>query len=418
MNGFEFMENKKTKTVVVIGGGPSGMMAAGTAAAQGNSVILLEKSDKVGRKLFITGKGRCNVTNASDPEELIQNVFGNPYFLYSAFYTFDSSAVIDFFEQLGVPMKVERGRRVFPKSDKSNDIVKAMEKFLKKNNVDLRLNTEVQSLIYENSILKGVVTKDGKNIYADAVIIATGGLSYPATGSTGDGFRFAENVNHKVTKLYPSLVPLKAEEEWCGRLQGLSLKNISMSIEIDGKVIYKDFGEMMFTHYGITGPLVLTGSRYIIDKSHKKPVISIDLKPALEEKELDSRLLRDFEKNINRVFKNSLDELLPQKIIPVIIELSGILPNKKVNEITKEERKRLCKLLKNLKLTVFDTVGFSEAVVTAGGVCTDEIDPATMKSKIVPNLSFAGEVIDVDAFTGGFNLQIAFSTGYIAGMNI
>lgn len=393
------------------------MLAAGFASINGNKVTLIEKNEKLGKKLFITGKGRCNVTNATDPEGLIANTPGNPYFLYSAFYTFDSSALMSFFEENGVKLKVERGKRVFPQSEKSSDIVKALAKFLEKNKVKVMLKTTVKEILYEEKRAVGVLTDKGE-IKADAVIVATGGLSYPVTGSTGDGYKFAKAVGHKVTKLYPSLVPLKAKEKFCSSLQGLSLKNIEINLLVNGKSVFKDFGEMMFTHFGVTGPVVLSSSRYITDKLNEKCEMLIDLKPALSEKELDNRVLRDFEKYINKDFKNSLDDLLPQKLIPVIIELSEINPEKKVNEITKEERKRLCSLIKNLKITITDTTGYNEAVVTAGGINVDEIDPSTMRSKLVDNLYFAGEVIDVDSFTGGFNLQIAFSTGYLAGNNV
>lgn len=394
------------------------MIASGFAGKnENNNVILLEKNNKLGRKLFITGKGRCNVTNACDVEDLIANTPGNPYFLYSAFYTFDSYQTMNFFEELGVKTKIERGNRVFPVSEKSSDIVKALARFMEQNNVDLRLNTKVTDIIFENNKITGVVA-NGQIINADEVIIATGGLSYSVTGSDGDGYKFAKNMGHKITKLYPSLVPLKAKEKWCADLQGLSLKNVEFSIFIENKNIYKGFGEMMFTHFGVTGPLVLKASRSIIDKLNKKIIGKIDLKPALSEKELDNRILKDFEKFINKSFKNSLDELLPKKLIPVIINLSNINPEKKVNSITKDERKRLCELIKNLTITIYDTNGYNEAVITAGGVCVDEIDSSTMRSKIIENLLFAGEVIDVDSYTGGFNLQIAFATGYLAGSNV
>ncbi len=404
------------KIVAVIGGGPAGMMAAGTAAKNGNRVILFEKKDRVGRKLFITGKGRCNVTNDTDEEGLIANTYGNPYFLYSAYYGFNSQATMAFFEELGVKLKVERGNRVFPKSDKSGDIVRAMERFIKNEGVDLRLNTKVDSIIVKDNRVCGVKA-GGKIISCDSLIIATGGLSYAVTGSDGDGFRFARSVGHKVTSLYPSLVPLLTKEKWVPSLMGLSLKNVRLTVKIEGKEVYSDFGEMLFTHYGISGPLVLTASRYVTDKTDKKIEAFIDLKPTLNEKELDNRLLRDFNKYVNKDFKNALDDLLPLKLIPVIIKLSGIDENKKVNSITKQERLRLLKLLKGLKLTVTGTSGYNEAVVTAGGIDVNEIDPSTMESKLIKGLFFAGEVIDIDAFTGGFNLQIAFATGHLAGSN-
>lgn len=404
------------KKVIIIGGGPAGMMAAGTAAQKGNLVTIIEKNERFGKKLFITGKGRCNVTNATDPEELIANTPGNPYFLYSAFYTFPSTATISFFENLGVPIKIERGNRAFPKSDKSGDIVRAMERFLKNNGVKIKLNTQAKNIIVENNTVKGVETDKGF-LECDSVVVATGGLSYPMTGSTGDGFKFAKKCGHNVTKLYPSLVPLKVKEKWVSQLMGLSLKNVRVSVEVDKKEVYSGFGEMLFTHYGVSGPLVLSASRFINDKIEKKPEILIDLKPAMSEKELDNRILRDFNKYSNKDFKNALDDLLPQKLIPVIIKLSGISDVKKVNSITKEERIKLVGIIKSLKFTVTDTTGYNEAVVTRGGINVDEIDPSTMKSKKVKGLLFAGEIIDVDSFTGGFNLQIAFSTGYLAGIN-
>ncbi|MCI8805185.1 MAG: NAD(P)/FAD-dependent oxidoreductase [Clostridiales bacterium] len=406
------------KKVVVIGGGPAGMIAAGNAALNGNDVILFEKNEKLGKKLYITGKGRCNLTNASDPETLIKNTIGNPYFMYSAYYSFGSERTMEFFEGLGVSLKVERGNRVFPKSDKSSDIIKALDKFLKNSGVNVKLNSEIVDIIIEDNKVLGVVMKGKEKVLAQSVIIATGGLSYPVTGSDGAGYVFAKKGGHIISGLYPSLVPLKVSQKWCYILQGLSLKNISIEVKIRGKSVYKDFGEMMFTHFGVTGPLILSASRYITKRISENPEIYIDLKPALTEKELDLRILKDFEKFINRTFKNCLNELLPQKMIPVIIELSKINPDKRVNEITKEERKRICYLLKNLKLNIADTRGFSEAIITCGGINVNEIDPSTMKSKIIDGLSFAGEVIDVDCFTGGFNLQVAFSTGYLAGINV
>ena len=405
------------KKVIVIGGGPAGMIAAGTAAEGGNDVILMEKNNKLGRKLYITGKGRCNVTNDSGPEELIANTHGNPYFLYSAFYGFTSGDVKEFFEKLGVRLKVERGKRVFPVSDKSSDIVKALERYLKRNRVKVMLETKVTDIIIKDGKAAGVITQKGE-YEAESVIIATGGLAYPITGSTGDGYRFAKKTGHNLNTTYPSLVPLVTEEKWCARLQGLSLKNIGIKVKIGGKTVYSDFGEMMFTHFGVTGPVILSSSRAVTQRTKERPNIYVDLKPALNEKELDKRILRDFEKYKNKEFKNSLDDLLPQKIIPVIIELSGIEPTKKVNEITKDERRKLCDTIKNLVLTVKATRGYEEAVITCGGVDTNEIDPSTMRSKKCEGLLFAGEVIDVDAMTGGFNLQIAFSTGTLAGKNV
>lgn len=404
--------------IAVIGGGPAGMFAAGLAAERGNNVIIFEKNERFGKKLFITGKGRCNLTNASDSENLIANTKVNPFFLYSAFYSFTSQDTIDFFEKkLKVPIKVERGNRAFPKSDKSSDIVKALTGFVQKSGVKIRYKTVVDKIITENNKIVGV--RANNKVYdCDKVIIATGGLSYPVTGSTGDGYKFAKDLGHRITKCYPSLVPLKVKEKWVSELMGLSLKNVELKAYIDNKNIYSGFGEMLFTHFGVSGPLVLTLSSYIKDKMDKQPKIVIDLKPALDNKELDNRILRDFQKYSNKDFKNALGDLLPQKLIPVVIKLSGIDEYKKVNSITKEERLKLLNTIKALKLTVTDTTGYNEAVITSGGVCVDEIEPSTMESKIVSGLYFAGEVIDCDAFTGGYNLQIAFSTAYLAGTNV
>ncbi|MBQ6554760.1 MAG: NAD(P)/FAD-dependent oxidoreductase [Firmicutes bacterium] len=407
------------KKIIVIGGGPAGMLAAGLAAQRGMDVTLLEKNEKLGKKLFITGKGRCNVTNNAAPETLIANIVSNPYFLYSAFYSFTSQDTMAFFEKMGIPLKTERGNRVFPVSDKSSDIIKGLKRFLDENGVKIKLNTKVSGLICEESEIKGVEL-GGKKLFADAVVIATGGLSYPSTGSDGDGYKFAKKCGHSVTKLYPSLVPLKIKEKWCAELMGLSLKNVSADFRLNGKSVYRDMGEMMFTHFGITGPLVLTGSAYLTRalSEGKTAEVVIDLKPALDEKTLDNRILKDFAKYTNKSLKNALNELLPQKLIPVLVDISGIDPEKKVNGITREERQKLLSLLKGLRLTVTAASGFNEAVITSGGINVDEIDPSTMQSKIVKNLFFCGEVIDIDAFTGGFNLQIAFSTAYLAGTNV
>ena len=395
------------------------MLAAGLAAQRGMDVTLLEKNEKLGKKLFITGKGRCNVTNNAAPETLIANIVSNPYFLYSAFYSFTSQDTMAFFEKMGIPLKTERGNRVFPVSDKSSDIIKGLKRFLDENGVKIKLNTKVSGLICEESEIKGVEL-GGKKLFADAVVIATGGLSYPSTGSDGDGYKFAKKCGHSVTKLYPSLVPLKIKEKWCAELMGLSLKNVSADFRLNGKSVYRDMGEMMFTHFGITGPLVLTGSAYLTRalSEGKTAEVVIDLKPALDEKTLDNRILKDFAKYTNKSLKNALNELLPQKLIPVLVDISGIDPEKKVNGITREERQKLLSLLKGLRLTVTAASGFNEAVITSGGINVDEIDPSTMQSKIVKNLFFCGEVIDIDAFTGGFNLQIAFSTAYLAGTNV
>ncbi|MBQ9604354.1 MAG: aminoacetone oxidase family FAD-binding enzyme [Firmicutes bacterium] len=324
-----------------------------------------------------------------------------------------------FFEKMGIPLKTERGNRVFPVSDKSSDIIKGLKRFLDENGVKIKLNTKVSGLICEESEIKGVEL-GGKKLFADAVVIATGGLSYPSTGSDGDGYKFAKKCGHSVTKLYPSLVPLKIKEKWCAELMGLSLKNVSADFRLNGKSVYRDMGEMMFTHFGITGPLVLTGSAYLTRalSEGKTAEVVIDLKPALDEKTLDNRILKDFAKYTNKSLKNALYELLPQKLIPVLVDISGIDPEKKVNGITREERQKLLSLLKGLRLTVTAASGFNEAVITSGGINVDEIDPSTMQSKIVKNLFFCGEVIDIDAFTGGFNLQIAFSTAYLAGTNV
>jgi len=404
------------KKVIVVGAGAAGLMAAGRAAEKGHEVHLYEKNNRIGKKILITGKGRCNVTNDSDVEGLLDNIPGNPYFMYSAFYQLDSFGLQEFFKNLGLELKVERGKRVFPVSDRSLDVVLALEKYIKLNKVKLHLESPVDSILIEDGKAAGIRLKNGKEEKADGVIVCTGGLSYPGTGSTGDGYRFAKAAGHHVTKLYPSLVPLKTAENWCHELMGLSLKNIEITVKNNkGKKVYTDFGEMLFTHFGVSGPVILSASRHIILTIEEGYKLYIDLKPAMDEKKLDARLLRDFEKFANKDFVNALDELLPQKLIPVIIELAEIDPRKKVNSITKEERKRLLWLIKGLPLTITGVTGYNEAVVTCGGIETDEIDPSTMESKLVKNLHFAGEVLDVDAYTGGFNLQIAFSTGYTAG---
>lgn len=406
--------------VIVVGGGASGMIAAGRAAEKGHHVHLYEKNDRLGKKIYITGKGRCNITNDSDIDTHLSNIPSNPYFMYSAFYTLDSEATKQFFEKLGVPTKTERGNRVFPVSDKAGDVVRALQKYLKKNNVAVHTNTVVKNILIENGIAKGVVLTNGKEVFADSVIVCTGGLSYSGTGSTGDGYAMAKQAGHTVTKLYPSLVPLKTKQRWCQELMGLSLKNCAIVVKnTKGKVVYKDFGEMLFTHFGVSGPMILSASRHIVkDLENQNFTIEIDLKPALDEKVLDNRILRDFQKYSNKDIRNALDDLLPQKMIPVMIMLCDIEQNKKVHDITKEERKKLLQNIKHLTVTVNGTTGFEEAVITCGGICVDEIEPATMESKIVKGLHFAGEVLDVDAYTGGFNLQIAFSTGYTAAESI
>ena len=401
--------------VVVIGGGPAGIMAAITAA-KNNNVVLLEGNDRIGKKLFITGKGRCNVTNAKEISEFFDYIPGNPYFLYSSLYTFTNEDTINFFESQGIRLKTERGGRIFPHSDKSSDIIKGLNNGLKEAKVNIKLNSKVTNIIMDKSKIVAVEINNSKKVYGDYFIFATGGASYPLTGSTGECFSMLENLGHTIVELKPSLVPIEIKEDFIKELAGLSLRNIGLTIKLKEKVVYKDQGEIKFTYYGITGPLTLSGSRYI--KNNERFKVIIDFKPALDQKDLDIRIQRDFKKYINNDFKNSLNDLLPQKVIPVIIELSGIDKNKKVNEITREERKKLVNLLKNFEITVKGLRPISEAIVTAGGVSTDEIDPSTMKSKVIENLSFAGEVIDVDAFTGGYNVQIALSTGYIAGTNI
>lgn len=401
--------------VVVIGGGPAGIMAA-INAAKNNKVTLLESNDRVGRKLFITGKGRCNVTNAKDISEFFDYIPGNPYFLYSSLYTFTNVDTINFFESKGIKLKTERGGRIFPNSDKSSDIIRGLNTGLKESKVNVKLNSKVTNIIMDKSKIVAVEINNSKRIYADKFIFATGGASYPLTGSTGECFNMLANLGHTIVKLKPSLVPIELKEDFVKGLAGLSLRNIGLTIKSKNKLVYKEQGEIKFTYYGITGPLTLSGSRYIRDNENF--TILIDFKPALDQQELDKRIQKDFKKYINNDFKDSLNDLLPQKIIPVIIELSGIDKNKKVNEITREDRKKLVHLLKNFELSVKGLRDISEAIVTAGGVSTKEIDPSTMKSKVIENLSFAGEVIDVDAFTGGYNVQIALSTGYIAGTNI
>ena len=399
--------------VIVIGAGPAGIMAAITAA-ENHKVLLIDSNEKIAKKLFITGKGRCNITNAKDIGDFFDYIPGNPHFLYSALYSFTNNDVIEMIENEGTKLKVERGGRVFPESDKSSDIIKALSKKLSKAKVDIRLNSKVTDVFLENDIIKSVEINGSERISADYFIIATGGASYPLTGSRGEGQVLAEKMGHKIIDLKPSLVPVELNGDWFKELMGLTLKNIKLDIlDSKNKVKYSNQGEMKFTSYGISGPIVLSGSRFIDYKDTYS--ISIDLKPSLDEKELDLRIQKDFKKYINKDFRNSLDDLLPQKMIPLIIKLSMIDPYKKVNEITKAERKNLVNAIKNIKGKVKGLRPLAEAIVTSGGVSTLEIDPSTMKSKIINNLSFAGEVIDIDAFTGGYNVQIALSTGYLAG---
>lgn len=414
------------KRVIVIGGGAAGMMAAYAAAravgaADNREILLLEQNEKLGKKVFITGKGRCNVTNACGTEELFRNVVSNEKFMYSAFYGFDNRAVMDFFEKAGCPLKTERGDRVFPVSEHSSDIITALAGKLKEEKVHTRLHTKVKALLTEEDKIAGVLLEDGTTKEAAAVIVATGGVSYPSTGSAGDGYRFAKETGHKVIPPLPALIPFTVKEEWCKKLQGLSLKNVSVTLKEGKKELYSGFGEMLFTHFGVSGPLILSaGSMYSKSLRNRKECgtktqLFIDLKPALSAEQLDKRLLRDFEENRNRQFKNSLGGLFPAKLIPVMTELSGIAPEKKVNEISKEERRQFALKIKNLPLTVTGTRPIEEAIVTMGGINVKEINPSTMESKKIKGLFFAGEVLDVDAFTGGFNLQIAWSTGHLAG---
>ncbi len=429
---------------IIVGGGAAGMMAAVAAADSGGRVCLIEKNEKLGKKLFITGKGRSNITNAADMDTLLENVCVNRKFLYSAFYDFDNRAVMDFLEQAGCPLKTERGERVFPVSDHSSDVIAAFVRELKKRNVRVLLNTEVKALTVsredgaEKPRITGVRLADGTELAAEKVIVCTGGVSYPSTGSTGDGYRFAEETGHRVIPPRSALVPLEIKEAWCADLMGLSLKNVSVRMVHNKKELYRGFGEMLFTHFGVSGPLILSASSFYAPQSageqgrtknrkgaaageeaHRADagttMLYIDLKPALDEEQLDGRILRDFEENKNKQFKNSLNGLFPMKLVPVMISLSGIHPDKKVNEITREERRSFAGLIKSLPLTVAGTRGFAEAVITRGGVSVQDVNPSTMESKRTDGLFFAGEVLDLDALTGGFNLQIAWSTGRLAG---
>ncbi len=404
--------------ILIIGGGAAGMMAAVFAARNGNEVIIYEKNEKLGKKLYITGKGRCNITNAGDMETLFQNVMSNSKFLYSAFYGFTNFDAIDFFEQLGCKTKIERGNRVFPVSDRSSDVISAMTRELHRLGVQIEYRTEVEEVVACEGVFEGIRIKGSKElIKGDKVIIATGGLSYQTTGSTGDGYKFAKALGHSVTELSPSLVPFNIKEEFVKELQGLSLKNIQVRVYAGKKEIFNDFGEMLFTHFGVSGPVILSSSSYVIPHIGKKELkLIIDLKPALSREQLDARILRDFEQCMNKQYKNSLDQLLPRKMISAIISLSGIDPEKKVNAITKEERTRLVDVIKNMELTIAGIRDYNEAIITKGGVKVKEINPGTMESKLVKNVYFIGEVLDLDALTGGFNLQIAWSTAYLSGI--
>ncbi|MBR2044947.1 MAG: NAD(P)/FAD-dependent oxidoreductase [Agathobacter sp.] len=427
--------------VIVIGGGPAGMFAAYFAAKNGHQVTLLEQNEKLGKKLYITGKGRCNITNASDMEDLFNNVCSNPKFLYSAFYSYTNDQVVDFFESYGLPTKVERGNRVFPVSDHSSDVIATLSKALKDVGVEIQLHTRVAKLLTEEyrdengetvvadkktgtlkQLVNGVALENGKTLTADAVVLATGGISYPSTGATGDGYHFAEKLSHKIVEPTPSLVPFEIKESWVTEMQGLALKNVAITIDCEGKRLYDDFGEMLFTHFGVSGPMILSASASIKPAYFKDftrdLTLKIDLKPALDKEQLDKRILKDFEEAKNKQYKNSIQKLLPSKMIPIIIELSGIDPDKKVNEITKEERMALVNLLKGLPMTIIGLRGWNEAIITKGGVSVKHVNPSTMESKLVNGLYFAGELLDLDAMTGGYNLQIAWSTGYLAGNSI
>ena len=420
--------------VVVIGGGPAGMMAAITSAENGNNVTLLEKKERLGRKLLITGKGRCNITSSLPIDKFIQNVPGNGQFLYSAFKNYTNTDIIAFLKDEGLEVKEERGNRIFPITDKSLDVLKCFTKRLKELNVKIEYNMKVTEIAPkdEGGKLKVIAVEMDKNIHkvfeAEKVILATGGKSYPLTGSTGDGYEIATKLGHTITKIRPSLVPLESFDiNMCKELQGLSLRNVKIQLKDKekNKLIYEDFGEMLFTHFGVSGPTILSSSAHLvryknIDEllKNKKIILNIDFKPALSGEKLDERILRDFNEFKNKQFKNSLDKLLPQKLIPVIIEKSGINPDKKVNEINKKERHRLVNLLKNFEVTIKGFRPIDEAIITSGGINIKEINPKTMESKLVEGLYFAGEIIDVDAYTGGFNLQIAYSTGYVAGNKI
>jgi len=403
--------------VIVIGGGAAGLLAAGTSQFYGAKTCLLEKNEKLGKKLFITGKGRCNVTNAAPINDFMMQIPGDGRFLYSAFSVFDNESLIALLHEHGIQTKVERGGRVFPASDKSSDIIRALSAYANSEKT-AHLNTKVQSLMIKDNQITGVVLADGKKISTKKVIVATGGMSYPQTGSDGDGYRFAKAAGHTIVAPKPSLVPLETIEKWPREAMGLSLKNVSLTAtDKSGKILYKETGELLFTHFGLSGPLVLSASAHLRNFENETYKLSIDLKPALSEEQLDARILRDFSQEINKDYINSLDALLPKKLIPIITRLSTIPERKKVNEITKEERLTLVHLLKTLTVTIKKPRPIAEAIITAGGVHVKEVSPKTMESKLVHGLYFAGEVLNLDAYTGGYNLQIAFSTGYLAGMH-
>lgn len=413
--------------VIIAGGGAAGMAAGIAAARRGHQVHIYEKNEKLGKKVYITGKGRCNVTNACETEDLLKGVVTNSRFLYSSFYGFTNQDMMDMLNEAGCPLKTERGGRVFPVSDKSSDVLKALTGILRRLDVEIHLNQPVAGLILKKDSQSGETVCRGirlagrfeKEMAADAVIVATGGLSYPSTGSTGDGYAWAKKAGHKITALSPALVPFETEGDRAGMLQGLALKNIRVSIRNGKRELYQDFGEMLFTHFGVSGPVLLSASSYCAGAIRKGPLtLIIDLKPALSREQLDQRILRDFEESKNRQFKNSLNHLLPARLIPIIIEESGIHPDKQVNEITRQERRQLAEAIKGFSLTLIGLRGYEEAIITQGGVDVKEINPATMESKLVKGLFFAGEALDLDAITGGYNLQIAWSTGWAAGMGI
>lgn len=413
------------RNTVIIGGGPAGLMAAISSAKNEDKVTIIEKMNSCGKKLLITGKGRCNITNNAQMDKFMANTPTNPKFLYGVFNNFTNKDIIELLESEGVKTKVERGERVFPVSDRAQDVLEALLHILKKENVQILTNTTAKRIITdaEKNVL-GVELDDGKEIKADKIILATGGKSYPVTGSTGDGYRIAKDLGHTITKIEPSLVPLTSHDEVCKKLQGLSLRNVAIRLQICDKVVYKDFGEMLFTHFGVSGPIVLSASSYLVKTKNIEQILKedkveleIDLKPALSEEKLDARILRDFEEQKNKQFKNSLDKLLPQKLIPVIIEKTNINESKKINEITKQERQKLVNELKHFKISINGTRPIEEAIVTSGGINIKEINPKTMESKLINGLYFAGEIIDVDCLTGGYNLQVAWSTGYTAGIS-
>ena len=413
------------RNTVIIGGGPAGLMAAISSAKNGDKVTIIEKMNSCGKKLLITGKGRCNITNNAQMDKFMENTPTNPKFLYGVFNNFTNKNIIELLENEGVKTKVERGERVFPVSDRAQDVLEALLHILKKQNVQILTNTTAKRIITdgEKNVL-GVELDNGKEIKADKIILATGGKSYPVTGSTGDGYKLAKDLGHTITKIEPSLVPLTSHDEVCSKLQGLSLRNVAIQLQICDKVVYKDFGEMLFTHFGVSGPIVLSASSYLVKTKNIEEILKadkvkleIDLKPALSEEKLDARILRDFEEQKNKQFKNSLDKLLPQKLIPVIIEKTNINESKKINEITKQERQKLVNELKHFKISINGTRPIEEAIVTSGGINIKEINPKTMESKLIQGLYFAGEIIDVDCLTGGYNLQVAWSTGYTAGIS-